>query len=210
MIGFNAPQTTLFNTPSAAQLRAMGATTAPEAPTPRHCNMTPQQILAYVEQRLGDLGGQMEDYTIVAEKRGERANDIRAYMASLRDLGSYNSLGPGVDKAAAANKAMSDIDATLAKLDDNPMENAEMIKHLEDIKTLIGGTQGTGVDLRQTVADQLATAQQGLASLNQDNEMMMMQLGQMMQARSQVIQLSSQMLASINEGAKTALSNTGR
>jgi hypothetical protein len=163
--------------------------------------LAPTDILQYVRSRLSDIDGQMRGYMDEADKNRKEAKDLSDYQALLTAL---NENGDGY---ATAHHTEAGADATAcAEIDaaENRMTSPDLKADLENMKSEIQNAHAIPANEIQA---KLETTKGRLADINSENEMIMMKLSSLMQTRTQIIQFCSNVLASLNDGAKATIQN---
>jgi hypothetical protein len=165
----------------------------------------PAEILAYVRIRLSDIDSQMEAYMEASKKSKKHADELGAFQTLLTELNpngngySQDEHGKTDGEHAAANAAVVKKLQDFSDKTDDP-----------DLKARCSAL-ATGASLGYIpIGDlnaHLGDVKQKLEDMNRDNEMSMMRLSSLMQTRTQIVQFCSNVLATLNEGAKTAIGN---
>jgi hypothetical protein len=174
---------------------------------------TPEEILAYVEMRLNDLDGQIQDYWKDAQGKKAHATELRIFQEAVRSLQQgptgFDSTGiqDNVTREEVNAEAQNKIAAALEQL--RHSENPELVGRLTALKNYLDGANGgtPGKIPADALQHSLDYAKDQLAELNGDNELTMMRLNQLMQLRSQIISAASNQLASTNEAVKNIINN---
>jgi hypothetical protein len=175
--------------------------------------LTPGMILDYVAMRLGGIDDQMDDFRKEADKRKQRQDDLRNFEAAVRELMGSN----GYDTSGVKGKAND----TLKYPNRHAEANAEAIAKLDNARSKLAGSPDLQAKIDGLKADilddsiitpeklnnTLENAKDEIAGLNADNEMTMMRLSSLMQMRTQVVQFSSNVMASLNDASKSVIQN---
>lgn len=177
-----------------------------------HAEMTPEQIIAYVAMRLGDIDDQFQAYRESFDRRSKIGDELKHMKASLAGVYVAGE-GTSADNATAQlaadfGKNLDDIEAAYAaKPGSGDLEACDdFMGRMRDVQKQIA--EGKAVPVQ--VYDQLnADIDQRLSGLSSESELQMMSMQQLMQSRSQVVSMCSNMLASLNESAKNILSKIG-
>lgn len=173
--------------------------------------LSPSEVIAYVQMRLGDIDGQIRDLQGDANDRKKRSDELRTFQNAVRSLigvgtnGAYDTTDLNDARRETENaNAATRLDAAIEACKDNP----EMVKKLQGFKDAIfqPGNDGSKVP-GDALQNALEWAKNELTSLNSDNELTMMRLNALIQLRSQVISSASNEQASINEGIKSVINN---
>ena len=213
---------TIQQTQTRAATPASDVTLAPVTTldVPSGVQMSPEQIIAYLGQRLGGIDGQFQDYKKESDRRAKISDELKELKAVLQ--GMYTP-GAGVTKDNADDKYFTNVQSALnavrtkyadtgSSAGPGPALGDPCADVFAAFDTLVSKTMPDEIGRNGSIGpgafDQLSTTIDGrVQSLNGDNEMTMMSLQQLMQARSQVVSMCTNMLSSLNESAKGILSN---
>lgn len=180
--------------------------------------MGPGDVLAYVTLALSNLSQQLNDYKSQVMAKQEKASDVHAIVAELRE---WNTGGNGIKEMD--RKRYADLMSRLAKYPNDPQLKAayEMLlksyggytdsvtrvvvpdppkdpNHDIDVNKNLNGSEADKV---------IKNVEESLSNLNSDNELLMLNLQTLMQQRNQISQLASNVLNSMNESAKGLIAN---
>lgn len=186
--------------------------------------MSADDIMAYVTQALGDVGGQLEVFR-------KKVEDRQAQAAVLRDTSALLRASRGNDGIGSMDQAQfGAVMTNLSKLaETNPLAKNVYDKILASYGGFVAGPGGAGGKAEGEIVGVMAgtanndgqdmwlenvdcdgimknleEAQSGLGS---DNELIMMDLQQLMQRRNQITQFSSNCMNVMNEGMKAVIGN---
>jgi hypothetical protein len=172
---------------------------------------SPDMILQYVSTALSDIDGQIADIMGDAKEKKVRSEALRQFQNAVRSLvgcgnerGSYDTTGLGAGQSIENGKAGDRLDKAMNALKDHP----DLVNQLQALKEQIFRNDGYGSKISaDSLQNHLEWAKNELTSLNSENELTMMRLNQLVQARSQRISAASNEMSSINEGMKTVIGN---
>jgi hypothetical protein len=161
----------------------------------------PNEILMYVQGRLGDVDGQIQDLLDQVKDKNQLSEDLRTFQEAVKGLDrngtGYDSTGD--DRAQLDADAVRCLVAAQDKIQD-PALKAQITQLSNDVAD-------DGVVSHDVLTDNMENAKNTLTTINSDNEIIMMRLQSLIQVRTQIVQLCSNALASFNEGAKTTIGN---
>lgn len=164
--------------------------------------MSPEDIIAYVTAALTNIDGEFQYWKDEVEARQEKSRQVRELLNTIR-----SNTGPnGGTGAANFDNIQAALDAAKADptLNTDP-EVMETIAGLERNRAY-GADGGRGI-APEPLAQAQRSLEEKLASLNSDNELVMMNLQKLMQQRNQVSQFSSNALNLLNETLKGVIGN---
>ena len=157
-------------------------------------HLSPELMLAFVEQQLGNIDGQINDMIKGIEDRNDRARTLRA----------------GRDALATHTGNVNDDD--MVKIG-GPL--AETLEHLEQsgepaVREAAGNLSNQGDNGSVTAGEvkaALGKIDHALDNLSSTNDIDRLKLQQLVQDRSQIISFSSNVMASLNESKKQVIGN---
>ena len=162
----------------------------------------PDEIIAYVRGRLCDIDEQIEGYMDRVNATNRQSEDLRIYQEAVKGL---DRNGTGYDSSWSDDHGTLDAQAV------DCLEQAKAKISDPDLKASLQNLQNDiaadGNISHDVLTDCTEFAKDKLATINSDNEIIMMKLQSLIQLRTQIIQLCSNALASFNEGAKTTIGN---
>jgi hypothetical protein len=168
---------------------------------------SPDMILQYVSTALSDIDGQIADIMGDAKEKKARSEALRQFQNAVRTLvgfgnetGAYDTTGDSNSQRDRNQAAGERLAAAMKALEGHP----DLVEKLKGLYDAIFRESKISADSLQ---NQLEWAKNELTSLNSENELTMMRLNQLVQARSQRISAASNELSSINEGMKTVIGN---
>jgi hypothetical protein len=185
--------------------------------------MSPQDVLEYVANMLGDVDGRLLDYKGEAERKIRMSNDERAWQDLVESMGDGEhgyKLGEFGSEGYAERR--DHLIEVLTPLKDSESPEvayaangilAGIKKYEEDYKAWKNGEldkEPTPMRWSQDVLDDaLRTSNTRVESYSSDNELIMMELGSLMQRRTQIVQFSSNVMAQLDRAMNTIVQNTG-
>lgn len=173
--------------------------------TPGLTEMSAGGLLEYADGRLGDVDEQINMLFETMDGRRRASNEISATMEQIQTLQTaMNALGVDSDDQRR-------IDEITVVTPDGEMTAEAFIRQHD-----LAGALGLEAPLtdKKINLSQLESAVDALRSqqtqLNSRTEMDMLQMQQLVQQRSQVIELTTKLLEAMNQSQKAILQNLGR
>jgi hypothetical protein len=184
--------------------------------------MSPEDVLQYVATMLGDVDGRLHDFKTEAERKIAWSNDERAWQELLRSMGDGKggySLGEyGTPGYAERRDAMMEAVTKLAESSNPDVAYAGngIKKLIEDYEAKYqdfvdgdGPKPGPVLWGQDTIDDAMSASTQRLQSFSSDNELTMMELGSLMQRRTQIVQFSTNVMAQLDRAQNSVVQNIG-
>jgi hypothetical protein len=159
--------------------------------------LTPDALFAYCQSQMNNIDGQANGYFADAKNNNDMQNKIVQVMAEVRKLQTESS----ADGDPAVNSIQSELQGIVDNLSD-PKEKAAVQSAIGVLMT--GNDTKVSDDEAQKVIDTLTSVNSQLGS---DNQMTMIHLQSAMSQREQAIQLTTNMLQTINDCESKVIAN---
>lgn len=165
-------------------------------------SLTPEMLLLYCKKRLGGLDLEIKNAMDKQQRMNGIKNEISAIQSKLSGLQNGN----------ASPKDIAELNDQLDHLLEQVPADTPLGKELLDAKTKLnedgqGGTDAivTGDDIK-SMQDSL---KQASATMDSDAELEMMQLQSVMSQRQTAIQLTTNLIQTMNESVRKVAENIG-
>lgn len=172
-------------------------------------NLSPADLMAYVESQLNELDGVIKEFVASAEAKRARVAAMRDYRCTLEEINATETPTPE-DYARWA----SDLEKKAEAVSD-PALKQDMLNKAAELRSDgdIAGTLGSMFEpavakgFHEQTGQTIARLKDAIENEGDTTEMEMMKLSQVMQTRSRVIQFASNALAMLDSDAKVPINN---
>lgn len=177
-----------------------------EVSVPDLGEMSPDMILALVEQRLRGLDSQIEARSRDLLRNTEQANALSEKLEALSAITAAASSNDG-DKISWDNTKGKEGHMVLmaGETYGSVQELAAAVGLEAELEQLVGGDKIKASDV-QDIADQI---RQELERINSGNEFQMMRLQRLVQERSEAVSLASNLMRKLDQGTEAIIRNIG-
>ena len=200
---------TIKQADNASAVAALNNAAAANATAPARLSglsgVSPEGIILMLQQRMKDVDTQIFATTARLESNTNKAQEISRQLETLYALREQASEGGSTktikmdDSAAASLVTVNDVTASAG----DTLVNADLIGELST------RTDGDG-DVcyhKSDIDDLINKKKQEIQTVNSGNELGMVELQNLMQQRSQVISLGTNLLKTLNETQSNIISN---
>ena len=169
-------------------------------------SLTPDELFAYCEGQMNAIDSQAQDFFQQAQTNNQVESQISDAMSKVKTLQtemtskSTNGVNDP-DTYHAIDSELHDVQTTLASSGDT--EDAATVQQAISVLET-GNDTAVSSDEAQKVIDILSSVNSNLGS---DNQMSMIHLQSAMSEREQVIQLTTNMLQTLNDSATKVITN---
>jgi hypothetical protein len=164
--------------------------------------LTPEMLFAFCESQMGVMDKQANDYFTEAQKNNDLQSAVANTLGDLHNL-QKEMKGDLVDDAPLVNKIQGDLTNLKNALPDNLTQESSTIDGA--ISVLMNGNDTkVSSSEAQNVIDTLNSVNTDISS---NNSLVMIHLQSAMSQREQVIQLTTNILQTIDDSASKVVGN---
>jgi hypothetical protein len=171
-------------------------------------SVTPEMLLEVARRRLHDLDGQVETVIGALNERTVQATELQRRLGTLREIQTNLSDAYDANGRVDGNNVVEGVTIVNASgaTVTNPTVN-EYLDWLED-QNIISAEERSAIGAtRDGLQGLIDGTNEDLRGVNSGNELLMIQLQSTMQTRTSVIQATSNLLKTIDEGNDAVVAN---